>query len=70
MKKGILALTLLCLSVLTGFSQTTVTVKGQGNNRNEALNDARRNAIASGIGTRVNSETQVQDMVALASPRT
>jgi hypothetical protein len=43
----------------------TVTAKGQGNNRVDALNDARRNAIGSGVGTRVSSETQVQDMVAI-----
>jgi DNA-binding transcriptional regulator YhcF (GntR family) len=44
---------------------STVTVKGQGISRNDALNDARRNAIATGIGTRVQSETQMQDMVAV-----
>jgi hypothetical protein len=50
----------------SSFGQTsTVTVKGQGISRNDALNDARRNAIATGIGTRVQSETQMQDMVAV-----
>lgn len=42
-----------------------VKAKGTGGNRNDALNDARRNAIASGVGVRVQSETQVQDMVAI-----
>ncbi len=42
-----------------------VRVKGTGSNRNDALNDARRNAIASGVGVRVQSETQMQDMVAI-----
>lgn len=42
-----------------------VSVKGVGSNRTEALNDARRNAIATGLGTRIQSETQVQDMVAI-----
>ncbi len=58
---------LLSVSVVFGAwaQQATVTVKGQGTNRTEALNDARRNAIASGIGTRLSAETQMQDMVAV-----
>ncbi len=58
---------LLSVSVVFGAwaQQATVTVKGQGTNRTEALNDARRNAIASGIGTRLSAETQMQDMVAI-----
>lgn len=43
----------------------TVTAKGSGITRNDALNDARRNAVGSGVGTRVSAETQMQDMVAV-----
>lgn len=64
--KRILFLGLMLLQAAVAWAQpVTVTAKGQGNSRVEALNDARRNAIANGIGTRINSETQVQDMVAI-----
>lgn len=42
-----------------------VTAKGQGLGRAEAINDARRNCIASGIGTRISAETEVKDMIAI-----
>jgi hypothetical protein len=65
--KKIFYTVLLSFSVVLGAwaQPATVTVKGQGTNRTEALNDARRNAIASGIGTRLSAETQMQDMVAV-----
>jgi len=66
MKRILFSLLFLLSAVCLTFAQTaTVAVKGQGGNRTEALNDARRNAISSGIGTRLQAETQMQDMVAV-----
>ena len=65
MKKIVFFLSAFVISLHSFGQMATVTDKGHGIARNDALNDARRNAIASGIGTRVQSETQMQDMVAV-----
>lgn len=56
--------------VLISFGQMNaqsiqISAKGQGIGRTEALNDARRNCISSGIGTRISAETEVKDQVAI-----
>ncbi len=66
MKKLFLHISIFFLSLFSAYSQSsTVTVKGQGLTRNDAINDARRNAISTGVGVRVQGETQMQDMVAI-----
>lgn len=62
----ILSIILFCLISVSAIAQgVQVTAKGQGLGRAEAINDARRNCIASGIGTRISAETEVKDMIAI-----
>lgn len=64
-KFAIVFVVLVCLSGILNAQNIPVTAKGQGIGRTEALNDARRNCIASGVGTRINAETEVKDQIAV-----
>ena len=66
MKNIILILSAFLAFTPISFAQeASVRVKGRGLDRSTALNDARRNAISTGIGTKVNAETEVKDMIAI-----
>gem|GEM_PF-484115 len=66
MKKITLSILVLFVLGLNLHAQNVpVTAKGQGIGRMEALNDARRNCIASGVGTRISAETEVKDQIAI-----
>lgn len=51
------------LTTQLGPGESIVEVKGVGTDRTSALNDAKRQAIAQGIGVKVKSETAVKDFV-------
>lgn len=51
------------LTAQLGPGESVVEAKGVGTNRASALNDAKRQAIAQGIGVKVKSETAVKDFV-------
>jgi hypothetical protein len=59
MKRLIALIVLLCGTL--SFAQVTVEVKGVGQNRTTAIQDALRQAVAQVLGTKIVSETQVQN---------
>lgn len=65
MKKLLLSF-LICVGLIAGYSQTTVVeVKGVGQDRDVALQDAMRNAVAQACGTKLQSVTKMKNYVAI-----
>lgn len=56
-----LVLLILGINVASADNTTTVTARGAGLNRSEALTDALRNAVGQGVGVAVSSQTTVEN---------
>jgi hypothetical protein len=65
MKKlfAVLLFIIVCISVSIAQNTTTVSAKGVGLNRSEALTDAFRNAVGQGVGVVVSSQSIVENLV-------
>lgn len=68
MKKILRLLLLLCVLVINDVSaqEKTVEAKGVGLGRNEALQDALRNAVSQAMGTQVRAESRLENFVLIS----
>jgi hypothetical protein len=61
MKKGLLFLALGLWGIVQAQQTRSIQVTGLGSDRNQALQDALRNAVSEGLGVIIKSETQVEN---------